>query len=235
MGGCWAGCEFLRLRNPKKGQTASPANHSRHAAEGIKRRPILRVLLQKMEDRDTLAAGIGNTEILINQFHVLNLYATEYERRIFISETLLKVVQLPSQSKEDFSVQCPACIMELGHRSGWNRSIKRHPALHCFRIVTGSAKSRPGLWIRLLGWCPLCLFPLDCGLSSSLSFCFSRLLRWPTSRFLKFIFFEFLFSVLPARQIMFPRNHIFLLLEVALGGVCNRAAQLGQLTVKANG
>ena len=38
MGGCWAGCEFLRSRNPKKGQTASPANHSRHTAEGIKRR-----------------------------------------------------------------------------------------------------------------------------------------------------------------------------------------------------
>ena len=38
MGGCWAGCEFLRSRNPKKGQTASSANHSRHEAEGIKRR-----------------------------------------------------------------------------------------------------------------------------------------------------------------------------------------------------
>lgn len=36
MGWCSAGCEFLRLRDPKKVQTAFSANHNSHTAEGIK-------------------------------------------------------------------------------------------------------------------------------------------------------------------------------------------------------
>jgi hypothetical protein len=50
--GAGHGANFVRLRNPKKVQTASAANHSRHTAEGIKRRST-QVRLQKMRSPET--------------------------------------------------------------------------------------------------------------------------------------------------------------------------------------
>jgi hypothetical protein len=56
MGGCCAGCEFLRLRNPKRVQTAFPANHGCRMAEGIQRRSTQFSGYRKLRDAEVTQA-----------------------------------------------------------------------------------------------------------------------------------------------------------------------------------